>query len=159
MLDAAIASSESKVYVYKNPVTQLNSKLGVLVPIAILKTVQPTYLAFSDNARFITSENGSVFSVYDAENDESYTYDTKAPLDAPQAHATWMDGHRLTYVSGGKLLVFDYDHKNVQSLMAASPDYTPFFSSNYKFVDTFALPDPAGQTVLTTTSLRTPADQ
>jgi hypothetical protein len=153
------ASSESKIYVYKNPVTQLNSKLGVLVPTAILKTPSPTYLSFSDNAQFIMSENGSQFSTYDAETNTSYSYDSKLPVDAPQAHATWMDGDRLTYISGGKLVMFDYDHANPQTLQAASPNYLPFFSSNFKTVDTLSIPNPNGQTTLSSTALRIPADQ
>jgi len=153
------ASSESKVYVYKNPVTQLNSRLGTLVPIYLLKTANPNYLAFSDNTQFIMDENGSQFSVYDAENDKGYSYNAGAPLDTPQVHATWMDGNRLVYVSNGKLVVFDYDHANPQTLMAANSGYPAFFDPAYKFVDALAPTATNGQVTLTTTPLLTPADQ
>jgi hypothetical protein len=154
------SSSENKVYVYKNPVDQLNSKAALLVPIYVLKAKNPNYVSFSGNSRFVMSENGSSFAVYDAENDKGYLYDTKTALDAPQTHATWMDGHRLQYVSAGKLVVFDFDSMNQQTLMPASPSYLPFFDPNYKFVDTF-VPDVANpaQFTLTSTALRTPADQ
>jgi len=153
------ASSESKVYVYKNPTVQLNSRLGALVPIYVLKASNPTYLAFSDNAQFVMDENGSQFSVYDAQYDQGYNYDTKLPLDNPQPHATWMDGDRLIYSSGGKLRMFDYDHANLQTLMGANPGYLPFFDPNYHFVDTFTTADLTGKINLTTTALLTPADQ
>lgn len=151
------ASSESKVYVYKNPEAQLNSSLGLLVPIDVLKTANPNQLSFSANTQFIMSENGSHFAVYDIENDKTYSFDTHLPLDAPQPYANWMDSDRLTYVSGGKLVVFDFNNTNTQKLMAASPSYLSFFSQDYKFVDTLGA-STSGVT-LTTTPLRTPADQ
>jgi hypothetical protein len=153
------ASNENKVYVYKDPEAQLNSPLGLLVPISVLKTAGPNQLSFSANTQFIAAENGSRFSVYDIENDKNYTYDTHLPLDAPQPYATWMDGDRLTYVSGGKLVVFDFDDSNSQALMKASPAYLPFFSQNYKFVDTLAASTSGTGVTLSTTPLRTPADQ
>jgi len=152
------ASSENKVYIYKNPVNQLSSKLGVLTPVYILKTEAPTYLAFSSNAQYIMDENGTKFSVYDAEYDKGYTYDAGAPIDTPQQHASWMDGNRLTYVSGGKLLIFDYDHTNAQTLVTANPNYLPFFDTAYKFVDVLNT-GASGKTTLINTSLRIPADQ
>ena len=148
------ASSESKLYIYKNPVNQLTASPPLLVPIEILKVKNPTYVSFSDNAQFIMEENGTQFAVYDAQYDKNYSYTTNLPLDAPQAHATWMDGDRLDYVSGGKLVVFDYDHANAQTLMTASATYLPFFDPSYKFVDTLAPSQAAAtQTVLTSTSL------
>jgi hypothetical protein len=151
------ASSENKVYVYKNPNAQLSSSLGLLVPVSVLKTPAPTRLSFSNNARFIMDENGSQFSVYDAEVGKTYHYDTRLPLDAPQQYATWMDGHRLTYVSGGKLVVFDFNHTNTQKLMPADPAQTAFFTPNYKYVYTIA-PVVGGSQTLTSTALRTPTD-
>lgn len=152
------ASSEDKVYVYKNPVSQLRSKRPVLVPVYVLKAKQPTYLEFSDNARLILDEGGSQFAVFDAENEKGYLYNAQ-PLDAPQTHADWMDGHRLDYISGGKLVVFDFDHANVQTLMAGSPEYMPAFDTDYKYVYDLT-PDPTKPAVrvLTSTALRLPAD-
>lgn len=151
------AKSENKVYVYKDPNVQLGSNLGLLVPVSVLKTAQPTRLSFSSNARFIMAENASQFSVYDAEVNKAYQYDTKLPLDAPQQYANWMDGSRLMYVSGGKLVVFDFNHTNIQTLTAADPAHTPFFIPNYRSVYQVA-PAAAGSQSLTSTALRTPAD-
>jgi hypothetical protein len=106
-------------------------------------------------------ENGTRFGVYDIENTKGYNYNTAAlPLDAPQLHATWMDGDRLTYVSGGKVVIFDYDGTNQHSLVAASPAYLPAFGPDYKFLYTLTQGNAASsQTVLDQTSLLAPADQ
>ncbi|MBC7581384.1 PEGA domain-containing protein [Aeromicrobium sp.] len=151
------AKSESKVYVYKNPNTQLTSNLGQLVPISVLKTTTPNRLSFSSNARFIMAENGSQFGVYDAEVNKSYQYDTKLPLDPPQAYANWMDGTRLAYSSGSKLVVFDFDNTNLQTLAAMDAQHTPFFVPDYKYMYSLA-PAESGSQALTSTALRTPAD-
>ena len=159
--------AENKTYVYKNPVSAQTRKPDLpLVPVQVLKTAQANYVKFSDNARFIMAENAQQFSVYDAENEKGFTYTVQAPLDAPQLHAEWMDGHRLSYVSGGKLLVFDYDHTNQEALVTADPAYTQFHDKDYKVLyalTTQTTKDAAGkdvtQFVLTSTALRTPADQ
>lgn len=126
------AGAENKVYVYKNPASVLSDPKGVLVPAAVLKLTTPNYVAFSANAQFIMAENGTAFAVYDAENQKSYAYHTEQPLDEPQAHAAWMDGDRLRYVSGGKAAVVDFDSTNMQTLGPASPAYPIAFDQQYK---------------------------
>ena len=134
---AAGASSENRVFVYKDPVGLLKNKSTIfLAPVQILKVNEPTYVTFSLNKRFVIAENADHFAVYDAETDRGYAYQAGAPLDSPQSHASWMDGFRLCYVSGGKLVVFDFDGINLQTLTSASPDYLPFFDRNYRFVYT-----------------------
>ncbi len=156
------ASGDNEVYVYQDPIgQQQRSPSHTAVPVSILRVTAPNYLSFSNNAQFIVIENGPEFAVYNAESDNKYTYTVPTPLDAGQAHAVWMDGDRLTLVSGGKLDVFDYDHANAQTLSAASPRYQPFFDRNYKFLYTLT---PAGSkypegTTLTSTSMLIPKDQ
>jgi hypothetical protein len=106
------------------------------------------------------TENGSEFGVYDIENKQVYHYIAQQPLDAPQPHAYWMDGDRLTYVAGGKMVIFDYDDANRQTLVSAGSQYEPAFSPDYKFIYTLA-PAASGQprTTLSQTSLLIPADQ
>jgi hypothetical protein len=156
---AAGAGSEDKVYIYEDPVGQLNAfpKQG-LAPAQVLHVKAPAYLSFSSNAQFIVTENANQFGIYDIENTKGYSYTVNQPLDAPQVHASWMDGDRLTYVSGGKLVVFDYDNANHQTLMPASSPYLPAFGPDYKNV--FALaPGAAGQLDLIQTFLLAPADR
>jgi hypothetical protein len=155
------SSGESKVYIYKDPIGQLNALPHAAVyPVQVLHVDQPNYLSFSDNAQFIVAENGTQFGVYDVLNAKGYNFSSKLPIDPPAVHATWMDGDRLTYVSGGKAVIFDYDGTNQQTLVAASPAYLPAFAPTFKFIYTLApSTTTAGQEVLNQTSLLAPADQ
>lgn len=151
-------STEDKVYIYLNPVEALQkAPQQEISPIATLRIKSANSLNFSQNTRFLVAEAGDMFAVYDAERDRSYTYTVDNKLDAPQSKASWMDGHRLTYVSNGKLVVLDFDNTNVQTLMEANPNYLPFFDTDYKYVYSLAN-NQAGQLILTRTALRTPAD-
>ncbi len=154
------ASSENKVYIYKDPVGQLaDNPNHALVPAQILHVTAPNYLSFSNSAQFIVTENATEFAVYDIENKEVYHYHSAYALDAPQVHASWMDGDRLTYVSAGKLVVFDYDNANRQVLVSADSRYLPAFTPNFKFVYTLSPAPVAGQLDMDRTSLLSPADQ
>ncbi|HEY5667603.1 MAG TPA: PEGA domain-containing protein [Candidatus Saccharimonadales bacterium] len=158
------SSVESRTYVYKNPAQTMRDKpKNPLVPVQVLKTKEPNYISFSENARFIVVENGTQFGIYDAENDKGYAYTLPDAMDAPQTHATWMDGHRLMYTSSGKLVVFEFDNANHEVLSTNDPNYMPFFDPNYKWLYTFA-DQPATATTpaqfnLLNTALRTPQDQ
>ena len=160
MYVAAGDTGGSKVYIYKDPLGQLADQPDqAVVPVQVLHVPQPNYLSFSPNAQFIIASNGNYFGVYDIENETGYNYADPAKLDAPQAHATWMDGDRLTMVSGGKLKVFDYDDTNQQILMAASSQYLPAFAPDYKNVYALVPSAAAGQFEFTQTSLLTAADR
>lgn len=159
------ASNADKTYIYKDPVGQLKKQpRHALVPTQVLHVSSPNFVSFSTNTQFIMTENGNQFGVYDIENKKGYNYVTSQPLDAPQQHAVWMDGDRLTYITGGKLMMFDYDDTNQQIMVTANPAYRPAFSPDFKFVYTLspatsASNVPAGQVNLNQTSLLTPADQ
>lgn len=158
---AVAASSDNRAYVFKNPQAVRKADiLPNLVPVQVLRVTAPNYLAFSTNTQFILLENGQNMAVFDAELEKNYTYSATAPLDAPQAHATWMDGDRLMYVSGGKTEIADYDNTNVHALVAANPAYLPFFDRDYRNLYTLT-PAAAttGQSTLTATPLLTKADQ
>jgi len=100
-----------------------------------------------------------VIAAADAENDKGYAYDTKHVMDAPQSHATWMDGHRLGYVSSGKLYVFDFDSANSRTLVAADPALLPAFTRDYKYLYTTAPGATADvPSLLSRTPLRTSSD-
>jgi hypothetical protein len=155
---AAGAASENKVYIYKDPLGQLAAQpTHAVSPVQVLHVTTPTYVSFSNNAQFIMAEGGTDFGVYDIENQVGFNYVSKLPLDAPQTHAAWMDGNRLTYVSGGKLVEFDYDNTNRHTLMAASPSYLPAFAPDY--ADIYVLAPLPGSVELTQTSLLTAADR
>jgi hypothetical protein len=153
------ATSENVVYIYRDAVGQLGDE-SVMLPVAsrAIKVDSPTYVSFSPTAQYVMTEGGSHFGVYDIFLKRAYVYTHPLALDAPQTHAQWMDGNRLTYVSGGKTAVFDYDRRNQQTLMPSNAGASPFFSSDYKYVYAFA-PDTAGAAAqLTQTALLTSAD-
>jgi hypothetical protein len=158
--------TENRTYIYKNPMAALDENVAApLVPVQVLKVDAPTRVSFSDNTRFVMAENGQQFSVYDAEYDKKYAYTTNDPIDAPQTHIEWMDGHRMMYVSGGTLVVFDYDNTNSEKLMITDPQYGAFFNRNYEAVYGFSTQttkNDAGQDVMqytvTTTPLRASQD-
>lgn len=158
------SSGVDKVYIYKDPVGQLHKLPDhALVPLQVLHVHDPSYVSFSDNTQFIMAEGGNNFGVYDIENEKGYNYKNALPLDKPQTHASWIDGDRLEYISGGKLIIFDYDDTNQQALVSASPLYLPAFAPDFKFVYTLASNTSkgalAGQINLDQTSLLAPADQ
>ena len=139
-LYVAVGSSGlDKVYIYKDPVGQLNKLPNhALVPSQVLHVHDPNYVSFSNNAQFIMAENGNNFGVYDVYKGKGYNYKTTRPIDKPQTHASWIDGDRMEYVSGGKLVIFDYDNTNQQVLVSADPLYLPAFSADFKFFYTLA---------------------
>jgi hypothetical protein len=154
------AASEDKVFIYDSPVGQLQATPNhVPVPIQVMRLPSPNYLSFSTNAQYIMAESGQNFAVYDIENAHGYNYLAKQPLDAPQAHAYWMDGNRLDYVSGSKLIVFDYDYTNLQTLMSANPNYPVAFDPSYDYVYAIVPNSSNTTTYLNQTSLYTAADQ
>ncbi|HKR82066.1 MAG TPA: PEGA domain-containing protein [Candidatus Saccharimonadales bacterium] len=160
--------AENKVYIYKNPVAQLQAEPKTpAAPFRVLRLNNPSYVSFSANTQYIMAESATGFGVYDAFGGHQYTYTIKSPMDAPQVHAIWMDAARLTYVSDGKQLVFDYDGTNAQSLETGLPQYEPFFDRDYKYSFSFTtvqVPASASKPASTayqlgSTPLQTAADQ
>jgi len=167
MYVVAGAPSENRTYIYKDPEATLGSDLTkTLVPVQVLKAANPSYVAFSDNARFVMAEGGQQFSVYDAETDKGYNYTLDRPLDAPQTHAMWMDAAHLMLVSQSRVTVFDFDKTNQATLSVTDPNDEPLFDREYKTLYTVA-PQPGKsadgkdvtQFALMSTSLRTPQDK
>jgi hypothetical protein len=159
MYVAAGVASDNRVYIYKDPAGQIDSQPRQAPVITqVLHVANVNFLSFSANAQFIAAENGSRFGIYDIENQAGYNYAAAQPLDSPQAHAAWMDGDRLAYVSQGKLVVFDYDYLNLHTAGTQSSAGLPAFSPDYKYVYGLA-PSAGGQTDLNQTALVTAADR
>jgi hypothetical protein len=156
---AAGAARENKLYIYKDPAGQLEDDPGSApVPSQVLRVHEPDYLSFSDSAQFIMIERSTEFAVYDIENEQTYHYKAPKKLDKPQRHAVWMDGNRLAYVSGGRLIIFDYDNTNRQELVPASPLYEPAFTPDFQSLFTLA-PSGGRHLELDRTWLLTPPDR
>jgi WD40 repeat protein len=132
---AAGAVSDNRVFLYGDPFGQLKKHpADPLVPLQILQVKQPGSLTFSPSSRFVTAENADNFATYDIETDRGFVYKTVAPMDKPQTRARWIDNFRLSYVSGGKIVVFDFDGTNLQKLTDASPAQAAVFDRERRYV-------------------------
>jgi PEGA domain len=151
---AAGAQTEDRVYVYKDPLGRLHdAPKEALVPAHILKVASPAQVSFSPLKRFVVAQWTDRFALYDVKTDRGYAYQAKLPPDAGAAPATWVDDFHLSYVSGGKVALFDYDGTNFQGLVSASPIFQSAFDRNYRYL--YAI---TGQHTLTSTALLTEED-
>lgn len=158
MYVVAGATSGSRVYIYEDPIGQRKKQPNQMpAPVQVLHVENPATVSFSGTAQLIMAQNRNRFGVYDIENEVGYNYSTAQPIDEPQLRAEWMDGHRLYYVSGGKLGVFDYDNINRQTLMSAHAAYLPAFAPDFKRV--YSLTGSGNAFSLQQTMLVTPADE
>ena len=139
---AVAGTADGKIYVYRNPFEAIRAvPAQVLAPATIMRLPDAEFMSFSQNTRFIAVQAGSKFALYDAEMKRTHVYDTKLTF-KPSQQATWMDGHRMSAVINGQIVVFDYDGINQQTLLPSLPNTTPFFSDDYEQLFTLA---PKGQ--------------
>lgn len=130
--------SDGRTYIYIDPLkplTRVPAKSPT--PSRVLILDHSEFLSFSSIARFISVQSGSKFAVYDAETGRQFRYDIGVPVTEHQK-ATWMDGHRLVTVSGGKVVVFDFDGQNQQTLSASLPTTRTYFNRDYDALFSFA---------------------
>lgn len=152
-------SDQNKVYIYKDPIAQINSNSNSdPIPNQVLAVKGVNYLSFSTGKQYIMAENGSQFGVYDISNDHGYNFTSKYPIDADQGHAEWMDKSRISYVSNSKVVIFEYDYNYNQVLNKGYSSFQTVFDSNddyfYKLVQ-----ESNGTIDFYKTSFYTPADQ
>ncbi len=139
------AVGEGRVFIYQNPTEQQpndSKALPSLFTTLVMK--QPTQVTFSANTRFIMTQSGNKFAVYDAETNRRFYYTSSLALPA-DSKATWMDGHRLLVNHENKVHVFDYDGINNQVLVPIVPGSLPYFDRDYTRLFTLA-PSVADQT-------------
>lgn len=130
------AVSGKKAILYRDPLSKvkpgntkpINPRLALLIN-------NPQFASFSDNARFISLQSGKQFVVFDAELNRVYRYESTLSLATTQ-QAKWMDGHRMTAVTDGKVQVFDFDGLNLQALTASRPEYSAYFDRDYQYLYT-----------------------
>lgn len=131
------ASKDEHVYVYRNPIETLTSdNPNRIMAIRTMKIHNPQFLSFSDNAQFIAVQNAGNFVVYDAHNNDQFSYKIETKFDKPQTK--WMDGHRLVNSADGKVVIFDFDGTNYQSLSNVLPSAPILFDQPYERMYTLA---------------------
>ncbi len=162
MYVAAAAGNQKVVYLYRNPIVQLKANPSEpLIVMNILKIAAPDFLSYSSGGQLLVAQKGQQFVSYDLRYKRSFDYKQVPPMDRGQAHATWMDGAHLQYVSNGQLYVFDYDGLNDHLLMPAWQAEAVLYGPSNRVVYALIPKVEAGKSVvqLTSTPLRTPADQ
>ncbi len=123
------SDSAGEVYIYSNPLSLAKSGHNAF-PFRVLKIINPQFISFSANTRFIAAQNGPNFTVYDIDTDRRFRY--KLPESVPiTSKATWMDGHRLMLVADNKTLVYDFDGINQKQLSPSLASFDPYFNRNY----------------------------
>lgn len=149
------AATSDRIFVYRDPVEAIRSRgTSSLSTTRTLRLDNPQKLSFSNNAQFISVQSGQHFVVYDAETDLQHRYTIEEPFDNA-VPAIWMDGHRLTGVTKGKILVFDFNGINQQVLSPALPLTNAMFDRDYTGLYTVAPSvNVTGRYALTRTELR-----
>lgn len=148
------AKSDDNTYIYRDPVKAfLRRKTDTELTTRTLRLKNVSRVSFSENSQFIAAQSGQKFDVYNAEQDRQYRYDIPDKMDSGSV-ASWMDGHRLTFVSKRRLIVFDFDGINKQVLVGSNSRTPAMFSPNYSqlFVLSF-FDDSNSKPALTQTSL------
>lgn len=124
---------EGRTYIYEDFVKKFkNDTLTKPGPIRVLKNdiTSPLQVSFSKNVRFIASFSGDDVSIFDIEKIRNYRYNLDASIAATES-PLWMDGHRLVYVSAGKVWVVDFDGSNKRELTDLSTIDAMFFDRDY----------------------------
>ncbi len=150
-----VSAVEGRTYVFRDPENLIKREpTKKPAPVAAMKLDNPKNLSFSTNSRFVVVQSGSAFAVYDSEDTRQLRFDTKLKTSATDI-ATWMDGHRMTILSEGKLRVFDFDGNNLQILNTVEGGYGAYFDKDYKAMFTIGQSTSAsGKIALQRTELR-----
>lgn len=149
-----------KAYIYMNPVDFIKNNSGLKpAPVMVMTSKNKIDdLSFSKNTQFIAARAGQQFSVYDNEYERLYGYDIAEPFDK-ESKVEWMDGHRLTALSKGKVIVFEFDGLNKQTLLPATGGLPVFFDQDYIELYSLASSKASNKPVLQKTDLRLEADR
>lgn len=131
LVAAGASSGRDEVYVYRNPIENLKRNNEATFSTRTMRINDVKNISFSANTRFLSAQSGQRFVVYDAEEDQQYRFKIGSKLDLPNK-ADWMDGHRLMAVSAGKVIVFEFDGENFQTLNGGVASLTSTFDSDYK---------------------------
>lgn len=150
------SDTSGRLNIYKDPLDGLKDPaVKKALPFIALQNPGTTKLKFSDNTRFIGTEIGQTFAIYDLETLARYKYSLTNPLAGTM---DWMDGHRLIGVSGGNVLVMDYDGVNKQTISPSLLPQGAIFSGNYNHMITLTAAESGTGFVLKDVDLRAGAD-
>jgi hypothetical protein len=153
-----VAGSDTadRINIYKDPLDNIkNPAVAKALPLLALHNPGAQKLSFSDNARFIGTQNGQLFAVYDIETDNLYQYPITPVL---AGNLEWMDGHRYIGNSDSQVFVMDYDGTNKQTLTASSLAVGGLFNTDYNHLLTITASADGATSVLQDVDMRAGVD-
>lgn len=123
---------DQRTYIYRNPTEFIKRNPGLHPPpIMVLNNIGTVNeVEFSQNTQFISARSGQHFAVYDNEYSRSFRFDVKSPFDK-STEVVWMDGHRFLAFSKRKIIVFEFDGQNQQTLIGAYGGLPVAFNRDY----------------------------
>jgi hypothetical protein len=150
------SDTSNRINIYKDPLNGLKDpSINKALPTLALHNLGATKLKFSDNTRFIGTENLQSFAVYDLETQNAYQYQLS---DSLADNMDWMDGHRWLGVSNGNVLVMDYDGINKQIITPTLLVRTAYFSGDYNQMIVISSADNGSGVVLRDLDMRAGTD-
>jgi hypothetical protein len=153
---AAGSDASDRINIYKNPLDQIkNPAYAKALPMIAMHITGAKKMSFSENTRFLGIENGQDFAVHDFETQQSYHYSI---TDSIAANLHWMDGHRFTGQSDGKVYVMDYDSTNKQLITPSLFSEGGLFSRDYNDLLTVTTSPDGASFVLQDTDMRAGQD-
>lgn len=153
---AAGSDTSGRINIYKDPINGIkNSAAAKALPLIALQNPGASKLKFSNNARFIGTQAGQNFAVYDIETQTAFQYSLS---DVLEGDMSWMDGHRLIGRSAGNILVMDYDGINKQIVAPTLLNQGGFFSRDYNHLLSISPSDDGLKVVLKNIDMRAGPD-
>jgi hypothetical protein len=131
------SSGRDEMYVFRDPFSSAEQKGDPAYFARTLRLEDIQQLSFSINARFICTQSGSSFDIYDAEDDRQYKFSLDKKYTDVDSHK-WMDGHRLIVNSIGNVVEFDFDGTNVNELTKSINNEATSFNGDYSAMSAIA---------------------
>ncbi len=139
------SKAENRVIVFNDPIAAINDNdfSSIPVPTTVLRVDGPEELAISSDSSTIMARGGQRFASHEFDAARSYNYKVEEVPDKGQ-ETRWMDGQHLTFSSGGKQIMMDFDGSNIYTLLESDPLLGSIFDSSIDDMYTFLPPEKAG---------------
>lgn len=131
---AASHTPSKRVYIYQEPLNQVLSNSGSLIPEHVFRIGgAPERISFSANTRNIGVQSGVELAVYDIERQSTYRFPITDDEVDDVGRLQWMDGHRALFVNSDMLHVSDFDGENKHQLAMCDSRTSVVFDTAYDY--------------------------
>ncbi len=152
---------ENRVVVYNDPINAVkqNDFSTLPVPTTVMRVDNPQKLSISADSSVIVVRGGQAMASHEFEADRSYSFTLDTALDAG-SEVRWLDGQHISYGSGGKQFIMDFDGSNRHELVAGLSALGSFVDKDFEVFFTYLDPETAGgPSRLMATQLRAAVDR